>query len=144
MRNKLLVVISWSLMVASLILLAGASWPLSRKRGAAINPPEPGMGESKNAGQTSQAPPLSDEQKRAIKKRLDEIKKRAEPLALRLAQTAKKVYENMLADQPDEALRRKLSNEMKELTGELVLLKGQSIREVVNLLTPEQKRLVRA
>lgn len=88
-------------------------------------------------------PNLSEGQKVAIKQKLDELKKRAEPQALQLAQTAKRVYENMLADKPDEKLRRKLSQRMKELAGNLVLLKGQSMREAISVLTPEQKQYLR-
>lgn len=88
-------------------------------------------------------PNLSQAQKVAIKQKLDELKKRAEPQALQLAQTAKRIYENMLADKPDEKLRRKLSQRMKELAGNLVLLKGQSMREAISVLTPEQKQYLR-
>ena len=49
----------------------------------------------------------------------------------------------MLADKPDVDLRAKLDNEMKETTWELLSIKGQSIRDSVAVLTPEQKLLVR-
>lgn len=86
---------------------------------------------------------LTEAQKQAIKRIQAESEKRAAPAALRLAEVVRRVYENMLADKPDEELRSRLSAEMKEAAWELLAIKGQSIRETVNVLTPEQKQLVR-
>ncbi|PYS75188.1 MAG: hypothetical protein DMF66_20140, partial [Acidobacteria bacterium] len=61
-----------------------------------------------------------------------------------LAAVVSKIYENMLADKPDEALRAKLSAEMKEAAWALLAIKGQAIRETVNVLTPAQKQLVKS
>jgi hypothetical protein len=47
--------------------------------------------------------PLTEAQMQAIKTILDESKKKAAPVALRLGMTAKQVYENILSDKPDEA-----------------------------------------
>ena len=86
---------------------------------------------------------LSEAQREAIKRIQVESEKRAAPAALRLAGIVSRIYENMLADKPDEGLRTKLSAEMKEAAWELLEIKGQSIRDTVNLLTPEQKQLVK-
>ncbi|HEV7860426.1 MAG TPA: hypothetical protein VGO91_17545 [Pyrinomonadaceae bacterium] len=86
---------------------------------------------------------LSEAQKQALKRIHVESEKRAAPLALRLAGLVSRIYENMLADRPDEKLRSTLSAEMKKTTWELLSIKGQAIRETVNVLTPEQKQLVK-
>ncbi|HEX3558358.1 MAG TPA: hypothetical protein VHU19_04095 [Pyrinomonadaceae bacterium] len=86
---------------------------------------------------------LSEAQREAIKRIHVESEKRAAPAALRLAGIVSRIYENMLADKPDEGLRTKLSEEMKEAAWELLEIKGQSIRDTVNLLTPEQKQIVK-
>jgi Spy/CpxP family protein refolding chaperone len=92
---------------------------------------------------TDSAHTLSETQKQAIKRIQAESEKRAAPVALRLAGIVCKIYENMLTDKPDEELRTRLSAEMKEATWELLSIKGQSIREIVNVLTPEQKQVIR-
>ena len=86
---------------------------------------------------------MTEAQKQAIKRIQAESEKRAAPAALRLAGVVSRIYENMLADRPDEELRSRLSAEMKEAGWELLAIKGQSIRETVNVLTAEQKRLVK-
>jgi Spy/CpxP family protein refolding chaperone len=90
------------------------------------------------------APTLSEAQRQAIKRIKVESEKRAAPAALRLAAVVGKIYENMLSDRPDEALRARLSAEMKEAAWALLAIKGQAVRETVNVLTPEQKRLVKS
>ena len=92
---------------------------------------------------TNSVPALTEAQKQALQAIDDDAKKKAMPMALRLAAVVKEIYENMLADQPDEDLRARLANEMKEATWDLLSVKGQAIRDSVALLTPEQKQLVR-
>ncbi len=99
--------------------------------------------EGKAAGTVEVNRRLSEAQLQAIKSIRAESEKKAAPVALRLAATVRQIYENMLAEKPDEGLRGRLSREMREETWELLSIKGESIREVVNALTPEQKRLVR-
>jgi hypothetical protein len=86
---------------------------------------------------------LSDAQKQAIQHIRSDSKKRAALPALHLARVVSKIYANMLANRPDENLRVRLSNEMKEVTWQLLTIKGQAIRETVNVLTPEQRQLIR-
>jgi len=50
----------------------------------------------------------------------------------------------MLADKPDEKLRAPLSARMKATTWELLKIKGPAIRETVNVLTAEQKQLIKS
>jgi Spy/CpxP family protein refolding chaperone len=87
---------------------------------------------------------LSEAQKQTIKRIKVESEKKAAPTALIFAGIVSRIYENMLADKPDEALRLKLDAEMKEETWKLLAIKGQSIRDIVGVLTPEQKQLVKS
>lgn len=121
------------------LLVGGTSaWAGTVSAGAA--------GEASKAGAAPAAagPTLTETQKQALQAIDDGAKKKAAPIALRFARIVKDIYENMLADKPDVDLRAKLDNEMKETTWELLSIKGQSIRDSVALLTPEQKLLVRA
>jgi|ERR1043166_2246720 hypothetical protein len=86
---------------------------------------------------------LSATQKEAIQRIRSASKRQAALPALRLARVVNKIYTNMLADHPNENLRIRLSNEMKEVTWQLLAIKGQAIRETVNVLTPDQKQLIR-
>lgn len=105
-----------------------------------------GSAQTQGSGQAaaSSALSLNEAQRQAIKRiRLSGETKGALP-ALRLARVVKEIYENMLADKPNEALRARLSAEMKEATWKLLTIKGQMIRETVNLLTPQQKQLIKS
>ena len=93
---------------------------------------------------TDAAHTLSETQKQAIKRIKTESEKKAAPAALRLAGIVSQLYENMLSDKPDEQLRAKLDAELKDVTWELLVIKGQSMRDTVNVLTPEQKQLVKS
>ena len=95
------------------------------------------------SGAAAAAHPLTEAQVQAIKSIKAESEKKAAPLALQLAATAKQVYENMLSDKEDEALRLRLSKEMDETVVKLLAVKGQSIRDTVAVLSPAQKQLVR-
>jgi Spy/CpxP family protein refolding chaperone len=87
---------------------------------------------------------LSDAQKQSIKRIQTDAEKRAAPAALRLAGIVGKIYENMLADKPDEKLRASLSAQMEKATWALLSIKGQSIHDIVRVLTPAQRQLVKA
>ena len=93
---------------------------------------------------TANIPPLSEEQKKSLKGIKVESEKKAAPIALRFAGIVRQVYENMLADKPDKKLRAKLDAEMKETGWELLMIKGQSMFDAVAVLTPEQKRILKA
>lgn len=89
-------------------------------------------------------PHLTAAQLQAIKSIRSESEKKATPLALRLASAAKQIYENMLSEKEDDALRQRLSREMNEVVVELLAIKGQSIREMVRVLTPVQREIIRS
>lgn len=92
----------------------------------------------------TQAKPVLSE---AQLKRMQEIRtaaaKKAAPVALMLAATVKQIYENMLADKEDDALRQKLDKQLNEIGSQILAVKGQSIRDMVGVLTPEQKQFVK-
>ena len=105
-------------------------------------------------GRTAASPPvkenppdaahtLSDAQKQAIKRIHVASAVQAALPALRLARVVSQIYKNMLASKPDEKLRVKLAAELKEVTWQLLEIKGEGIRQTVNVLTPEQKQLIR-
>lgn len=90
------------------------------------------------------APSLSEAQKQSLMLIGTESEKKAAPLAMKLATTVKKIYENMLAENRDEALRQSLSKEMDEIVVQLLHIKGQSMWDAANVLNPAQKQLVKA
>lgn len=97
-----------------------------------------------DAGQPDAGRTLSAAQVEAIKRIQADAEKRAAPAAARLAEIVGKIYENMLADRPDEKLRADLSAQMEKATWALLSIKGQSIYDIVRVLTPAQRQLVRA
>jgi len=97
---------------------------------------------SSRAAQSSSTS-LSEAQQQAIKRIKAASARKAALPALRLAGIVRKIYLNMLADKPDEKLRVRLSAELKETTWELLTIKGQAIRETVNVLTREQKQFIK-
>ena len=86
---------------------------------------------------------LSESQLKSIKSIESASEKKAVPLAMQLAKTAKQIYENMLAPRESQQRRMRLSRQLYRLTNELLAIKGQSIREVIAVLTPPQKELLR-
>ena len=88
--------------------------------------------------------PLNDEQKRAIQSILTKSKLEGVPLALLGAQAAKEFDENVLAEAPDAASDERATNKLLNSLAGVAKLRLQTIRDVVALLTPEQKRLLRA
>jgi hypothetical protein len=89
-------------------------------------------------------PALSDAQKTAIASLRSESEKKATLIAVQLAAVVQKIYDNNLADSPNETARASLDNEMKELVWQLLLTKGDTMWAAFRLLTPEQKRIVKA
>ncbi len=126
MKTKLTVILSLSVVF---VLAAG--------RGAAQTSAAQG-------GKPAAKPQLTEAQLQAIKSIRSESEKRAAVPALRLASTVKQIYDNMLAEKEDEALRQTLDRELDEVAVVLLAIKGQSIREMVRVLTPEQKQLLKS
>lgn len=98
----------------------------------------------KEDGKAANIPSLSEEQKKSLMAIKVESEKKAAPIALRFAGIVKRIYENMLADKPNPRLRAKLDAEMKETGWQLLMIKGQSMFDAVAVLTPEQKRILKA
>jgi hypothetical protein len=92
---------------------------------------------------TQDVPALSDAQKTAIASLRSESEKKATLIAVQLAAVVQKIYDNNLADSPNETARVSLDNEMKELVWQLLLTKGDTMWAAFRLLTPEQKRIVK-
>ncbi|HZS47256.1 MAG TPA: hypothetical protein VFC63_19435 [Blastocatellia bacterium] len=87
--------------------------------------------------------PLTESQKQAIKKIKSEAEKKAAPLATRLASIVKQDYQDMLADKSDEKLRERLTVELKDVTWQLLAIKGQTMRDAVHVLTANQKEILK-
>lgn len=87
---------------------------------------------------------LSEAQLKSIKVIRTRAAKLAAPLAIHLVVTTRRVYENMLREKEDAMLRSRLSTEMHNIAGELLTIKGQSIREVLHVLTRDQKKLLKS
>lgn len=100
---------------------------------------------AQTASETNQAAEnrLSETQLKAIKVIRVRAALRATPLALRLAMTAKRIYENLLSDKENASLRVRLDAEIHRIGGQLLTIKGNAIREEVLVLTPEQKKLIK-
>lgn len=88
--------------------------------------------------------PLSDEQQRSIQSILTKSKAAGVALGLLGAQAALGFDENVLAEAPDAAADERATKQLLDSLAGLAKLRLQTIRDVVALLTPEQKRLLRA
>jgi hypothetical protein len=87
--------------------------------------------------------PLSDEQKRAIQSLLAKGKVEGAVLGLAGVQGAKEFDENVLSETPGAEADAKATKRLLDSLAGLAELRLELIREVVALLTPEQKRLLR-
>jgi len=95
---------------------------------------------------------LTETQKQALdkaKQSMDnETKAKSVAVALKLAALAKSLDRNMLADTPDPETDKKLLNDLVQTVTEMVAgvlqTKIAADREVVKLLTPEQKKILLA
>src|SRR3954447_10782775 len=85
--------------------------------------------------QADAARTLTDAQRQAIKTIQTEADRRAAPAVLRLDGIMSKVYANMLAERPDARLRATLSARMEKATWALFAIKGQSVYEILRVLT---------
>jgi len=98
------------------------------------------------------APSLTAEQKQTLQEMLtkaeNETKTSVEPLAQKLAVTAKSIDINLLSEHPDAALDAKLSGDLADAVAQTVRsameLRLRVVREIIKVLTPEQKKLVQA
>lgn len=88
-------------------------------------------------------PSLTTAQLEAFKSIRTESEKKAAAYGLQLAVATKQIYGNMMSDKEDNKLRRKLSKQMNEAVVGILAVKGQSIREMLKVLTVEQRQLVK-
>jgi len=116
---------SFCLVVGCLLLCAAS---------ASAQPPE---------ARAQEVPALNDAQKAAIRALQSESEQKTTQTATQLAGVVQKIYENNLSDTPNEALRASLDNQMRELVWQMVAIKGNSMWTAFQMLTPEQKRVVR-
>jgi len=105
---------------------------------AGAQPPVPASPAAPNV------PALNDAQMAAIASLRGESEKKATLIAVQLAAVVQKIYDNNLADSPNETLRVSLDNEMKDLVWQLLQSKGDTMWAAYRLLTPEQKQIVKA
>src|SRR6266567_3220635 len=95
---------------------------------------------------------LTESQKQALEKARKtvegETKTKTVTITLKLASIAKDLDRNILADQPNPDLDRKLQNDLAQTVAEMVSgvlqAKIAADREVVKVLTPEQKKILLA
>lgn len=87
--------------------------------------------------------PLSDEQKRAIQSIIAKSKAEGAVLGLAGAQGAKEFDDNVLSETPSADADAKAAKRLLDSLAGLAELRLEAIREVVALLKPEQKRLLR-
>ena len=106
--------------------------------GAAVAQPVPATPGAQNV------PALSEAQKTAIASLRSESEKKTTLIAVQLAAVVQRIYDNNLADSPNQTLRVSLDNEMKDLVWQMLLTKGDTMWAAFRQLTPEQKRIVRA
>jgi Spy/CpxP family protein refolding chaperone len=100
-------------------------------------------GEGGQAAATQETPALNDAQKSAVRAIQGDSEQKTLQAARELAGVVQKIYENNLADTPNDELRTTLDNQMKELVWQMVAIKGNAMWAAFRLLTPEQKRIVR-
>jgi hypothetical protein len=95
---------------------------------------------------------LTETQKQALEKAKqamdNETKTKTVAITLKLTALAKSLDRNMLADQPDPETDKKLLNDLVQTVTDMVTgvlqTKIAADREVVKLLTPEQKKILLA
>jgi Spy/CpxP family protein refolding chaperone len=87
--------------------------------------------------------PLSEDQKRAVMAIVGESRRKGAPLAARAAKGAKEFDENVLSEKPDAEADLKAQQEITDALTVVAVLRLQTIRDVVAVLTPEQKRLLK-
>jgi hypothetical protein len=95
---------------------------------------------------------LTEAQQQALQQALQAAesagKSEAAALAVKIAEVAKSFDRNILSGKPDAELDVKLSNQLVAAVGEVVTAalhaKLNGVREIVKVLTPEQKKILLA
>lgn len=86
---------------------------------------------------------LTSAQVKQILKIKHDSETRAVPVVAQLGTIVQRIDENLLTDREDAALGRKLTREMNALAVQLLEMQRQAHRQMVRLLTPGQRKLVR-
>jgi hypothetical protein len=134
MRTKLT-----ALLFALAVAACGASAQTHKTTRARVKPPAG----RKAAGADAPKYPLSDEQKSAIRSIVAKSKAEGAVLGLAGAQGAKEFDENVLSESPSAEADAKATKKLLDSLAGVAELRLETIRQVVALLTPEQKRLLR-
>lgn len=96
------------------------------------------------------APPqgLTDAQTQMLKSAESDLNSKIAPLAEKVAQNAKELNRALLADKPDPELRQKLQQQLadavSQLVGTAIRMRVSALEQIVQTLTPEQKKLLLA
>lgn len=100
-----------------------------------------------SAGQApaAQAPnPLTAQQTAAIQAILKRTAAQAAPLGVKIEAAARRLNENVLSDSPDEAVSTAATTEISTSLSSAVTLPIKAVKEIAALLTPEQRKFLRA
>lgn len=95
-------------------------------------------------GQKQNGQQLTDAQKRSMLSILAGVKERVEPLLKNLLTLQAEINEQMLVDNPDLAAIDRHKSQISGLMGTLVEMRIDDIRQMLGVLTAEQRTLVRA
>lgn len=134
MRTKLK-----ALLLAFAFAACGASAQTHKAAQERVKPAEGRKAEGADAPKY----PLSDEQRSAIRSIISKSKAEGAVLGLAGAQGAKEFDDNVLSESPSAESDRKAAKRLLDSLAGLAELRLETIREVVAVLTPEQKRLLR-
>lgn len=85
---------------------------------------------------------LTEDQKKVIQAILSKTKEKVAPLAIELAKSVKQMQEVLLAEPPDKVKLKEYREKITELLGKLIELKINNTEEILEVLTPEQKKVV--
>jgi hypothetical protein len=88
--------------------------------------------------------PLTSAQISSMLSVLSTIKARVEPLGKQLLVLQAEVNDRMLADEPDEAAIKTCKGRIIKLVGRMVEMRMDDIRTMLKVLSPEQRRAVKA
>lgn len=88
--------------------------------------------------------PLTAQQTAAIQAILKRTAAQAAPLGLKIEAAARRLNENVLSDSPDEAVSTAATTEISTSLSSAVTLPIKAVKEIAALLTPEQRKFLRA
>jgi hypothetical protein len=91
-----------------------------------------------------EAPPLTASQRQSLEKIFTANKVATAGAGLLVAGTAKKIYDNLLAEHPNRKLDQRLSAELHTRAGKILSLHGLAMRQSLAVLTPAQIGYLRA